>query len=382
MRLQTFILREMGAILAHWERFAATLTPAASHMNSLELRDHAQQILEAIAHDLATPQNEEEQSAKSRGLAPVPFPARETAAQTHAVLRANDGFDIKQLASEYRALRASVLSLWLSASDRPEDPLEDMIRFNEAIDQALAESISHFHSQVEQARNLLFGMLGHDMRSPLQTIQMTAHYLARLNAGEPIDAAARRLMDSGARMRRLLDDLVDFNRTKLGLGVSVDVSDVSLATLCERELEQIRAAYPGVDLTLRVSGDCTGQWDGKRLQQMLCNLVVNAITHGAVGPVQVDVAGTDESVRLAVRNQGAPADTSTLRRLFSPLHRGPGRDRQDGLGLGLYIVEQIAQAHGGTVDAVATGSETVFTVELPKRNMERSGLDQDQLRPQ
>jgi len=98
--------------------------------------------------------------------------------------------------------------------------------------------------------------------------------------------------------------------------------------------------------------------------------------------VQVDVAGTDESVRLAVRNQGAPADTSTLRRLFSPLHRGPGRDRQDGLGLGLYIVEQIAQAHGGTVDAVATGSETVFTVELPKRNMERSGLDQDQLRPQ
>jgi hypothetical protein len=101
----------------------------------------------------------------------------------HAVLRARGGFDINQLAAEYRALRASVLRLWIDAG-QPAPHADDVIRFNEAIDQALAESISFFSVQVDRARNLLLGMLGHDMRSPLQTIQMTAVYLANLNAGE------------------------------------------------------------------------------------------------------------------------------------------------------------------------------------------------------
>jgi signal transduction histidine kinase len=382
MRLGPFILQEMERILVQWERFASNLTPAATHMSPLELRDHAKQILEAIAQDLATPQTAEEQLAKSLGMAPAPFPAYETAAQTHAVLRAMVGFDINQLASEYRALRASALKLWLESPDRPDDPLEDMIRFNEAIDQALAESIDHFSVQVVQARNLLLGMLGHDMRSPLQTIQMTSLYLARLNAGEQIDAAARRLVESGARMQRLLDDLVDFNRTQLGLGVAVEVSDVSLPALCERELEQIRSAHPGADVQMHVTGDCAGQWDGRRLQQVLCNLVVNAITHGDGGPVHVDMVGTDRSVRLVVRNRGTGADTSTLRQLFTPLQRGPGQVCREGLGLGLYIVDEIVRAHGGTVDAAANGTEISFTVGLPKQPTPSSRLRRDEPVPQ
>jgi hypothetical protein len=119
-------------------------------MASLELRDHAQQILEAVAADLSTSQSPEEQAAKSMGLAPVPFPARETAAQTHAVLRAKSGYDIKQLVSEYRALRASVLSMWVDAC-RPAAPnLQDVIGFDEAIDQAVAESVGRFSAQVDQ----------------------------------------------------------------------------------------------------------------------------------------------------------------------------------------------------------------------------------------
>ena len=98
---------------------------------------------------------------------------------------------------------------------------DDVIRFNEAIDQALAESISFFSVQVDQARNLLLGMLGHDMRSPLQTIQMTALYLANLNAGDKVSGAASRLIRSGARMQALLGDMLDFNRTNLGLGINI-----------------------------------------------------------------------------------------------------------------------------------------------------------------
>ena len=139
-----------------------------------------------------------------------------------AVLRsaAKSGFDIKQMVSEYRALRASVLRLAFDAWAPVEAPVDDLIRFNEAIDQALAESVSFFSAHVERSRNLLLGMLGHDMRSPLQAIRMTASFLEALNAGSQVTDAAARLIRSGARMQSLLDGLVDFNRTQLGLGDS------------------------------------------------------------------------------------------------------------------------------------------------------------------
>lgn len=226
VRLAEFILHDMEAIVAQWEAFAATLHPAATGMAPLALRDHAQPILEAVAKDLGTPQTREAQSEKSRGRAPTVAGAPETAAQTHAVLRARDGFDINQLVAEYRALRASVLRLWLDAGALDETGVEDVIRFNEAIDQAVAESVGHFHAQVERTRNLFLGMLGHDMRSPLQTIQATAARLAALNAGDQVSAAAARLIRSGAAMQALLDDLVDFNRARLGLGIRVVPSDL------------------------------------------------------------------------------------------------------------------------------------------------------------
>ena len=258
MRLSDFILRNMESILVKWEAFAATCCPAATSMASLELRDHAKQILEAVAADLSEPQSQDEQAAKSMGLAPEPFPAKETAAQTHAVMRARSGYDIKQLASEYRALRASVLSMWIDACLPVAPHLQDVIRFNEAIDQAVAESIGHFSAQVEQGRNLLLGMVSHDMRSPLQTMQMTAQYLGQLNAGSNVSAAAGRLIRSGAHLQALLDDLVDFNRTNLGLGISVVPSQGDLGAICAEELEQLRAAYPASRLQLRCRGRLPG----------------------------------------------------------------------------------------------------------------------------
>ena len=231
MRLADFILRNMETILGNGKSFAATLLPAAAGMTSLALRDDAKQILEAVAKDLSTPQTKEAQAEKSKGRAPKLTGAPETAAQTHAVLRARSGFDINQLAAEYRALRASVLRLWMDACEPDEISLDDVVRFNEAIDQAIAESIGFFSAQVDQARNLLLGMLGHDMRSPLNTILMTAQYLAALNAGANVSEAASRLIRSGASMKALLDDLIDFNRTTLGLGIKIDLADVDLAAL-------------------------------------------------------------------------------------------------------------------------------------------------------
>ncbi|MEX3859720.1 ATP-binding protein [Paraburkholderia sp. BR10923] len=372
MRLADFISRDIEPILAQWEAFAATLLPAAGKMGSLALRDHAQQILEAIATDLRTSQTREAQREKSLGRAPTLIDATETAAQTHAVLRARGGFNINQLAAEYRALRASVLRLWMDDCQPDAPYLDDIIRFNEAIDQALAESLAFFSTQVDQARNLLLGMLGHDMRSPLQTIQMTASYLSALNAGERVSEAAARLVRSGARMQGLLDDLCDFNRTRLGLGINITPGDVDLADIFNDELDQLRAIHPDRQIELESHGDTHGVWDGPRLQQLLGNLVLNSIRYGARhAPVRVVVTGEEAEVRFEVRNSGPAIEGQLLERIFDPLQRGSDResshDGQGSLGLGLYIASEIANAHGGAIEARSDEEETAFSVRLPRR---------------
>jgi signal transduction histidine kinase len=375
MRLADFIWQNTEALVAEWETFAATLLPAASGMTSLALRDHAKQILEAVAKDLSTPQSKKAQSEKSKGRAPKLLGAPETAAETHAVLRAKSGFDINQLAAEYRALRASVLTSWMDACEPDEIRLDDVVRFNEAIDQAIAESIRFFNDQVEQARNLLLGMLGHDMRSPLNSIMMTSQHLAGLNAGDTVSEAAARLIRSGASMKALLDDLVDFNRTNLGLGIRIAATHVDLADLLAGELEQLRGAHPSRHIELATVGDTRGVWDGLRLQQVLRNLVANAVIHGAAGaPIHVLLAGDEAGITIEVKNSGPTIEREILGQIFDPLKQGLRRRNGDdseaslGLGLGLYIVREIAKAHGGEVKVQSGSGETVFAVCLPRHN--------------
>jgi signal transduction histidine kinase len=371
VRLADFILRDMQAIVLQWERFAST-RGAGPSMGQLELRDHVEGILRAVAKDLSTSQTPEAQISKSMGLAPAP--AVETAAQTHGLMRARSGFDINEMASEYRALRASVLRLWTAACQPAPPNLEDMIRFNEAIDQALAESVSFFSDKVNEARNLLLGTLGHDMRTPLQAILMTATYLGQLNAGEDVSEAAARLISSGARMQGLLDELVEFNRHNLGTGLRVSPTNVDVAKLFADELQELRAAYPGHDFLLQVTGDTEGNWDGPSLQRLLGNLVVNAVKYGATdAPIRVVIAGDDaERIRFEVRNIGPAIEQSTLQRYFEPLQRGEHHehkyDPNAGLGLGLYITREIAKANGGRIEARVDGMEIVFSVFLPRRS--------------
>jgi signal transduction histidine kinase len=375
MRLADFILRDMEPILAQWEAFAATLMPAAASMGTLGLRDHAEQILQAVAKDLRSSQTREAQHEKSLGKAPQLTDATETAAQTHALLRARAGFNINQLAAEYRALRASVLRLWMDdcVPDLPD--LDDIVRFNEAIDQALAESVGFFSAQVDQNRNLLLGMLGHDMRSPLQAIQVTASYLAALNAGDRVSGAASRLIRSGARMQGLLDDLTDFNRSKLGLGINVTPTSVDLAKVFADELDELRAIHPDRQIDLSVRGDTQGVWDGPRLQQLLGNLVTNALKYGTQDtPVSVTVSGDVTHVRIEVSNCGPAIAQSMLERIFDPLMRGAGHqgryERSGSLGLGLYIASEIAKAHHGAIDAWSNDAETLFSVSLPRAKVQ------------
>lgn len=377
MRLSEFILRDMEPIAAQWEAFAATLLPAAGNMDPLALREQIEELLKDVVADLGTSQTRQAQREKSMGLGSgLISPRGETPAQRHGVLRARAGFNVNQLAAEYRALRASVLRLWLDECEPKDTDVDDLIRFNEAIDQALAESVTSFNAQIEQNRNLLLGMLGHDMRSPLQAIRVTASYLAMLTAGEQVSQAAGRLIRSGARMQALLDDLTEFNRTKLGLGVNVRPTNVNLADLLADELDALRAIHPDRQIEFQVSGDAQGNWDGPRVQQLLGNLVLNALRYGAPDtPVRVTVTGDVTHIRIDVSNHGTAIGTATMACIFAPLMRGPQPQKseveQEGsLGLGLYIASEIAKAHHGAIETRSDDTETTFSVSLP-RNPER-----------
>jgi signal transduction histidine kinase len=371
--LPDFIQFEIEAILVEWEAFAAAQLPAAAEMKSLALRDHAKQILQAVARDIRRPQTDEAQTLKSMGRAPLLRDTSETAAETHALLRARSGFDIIQLAAEYRALRASVLRLWKDAGGVSSDEdFNDMMRFNEAIDQALAESISSFSGEVEGERNLLLGMIGHDMRNPLQAIRMTASYLQKLTLGEEVAAAAERLVFSGARLKAMLGDLSDFSRDKLGLGIEVSPLPVDLAEVFLEEVQQLRAAHPARRIELTSSGDLRGVWDAGRMHQVLGNLLSNALKYGKPdSTVEVVLAGIGEEVIFTVTNDGVKIGDDALRALFDPLSRGhhpqTHRDQDGNLGLGLYICRQIALAHHGSIQARSDESQTTFEVRLPKQ---------------
>lgn len=372
MRIARFIHANMETILAEWDAFAATQTPAASTMTAQELRDHARQILQTIALDVSTPQTNDAQEEKSKGHAPVPLDAPDTAAQTHAVLRAQHTFDINQLAAEYRALRASVLRLWAAeCSPEPIHP-DDVLRFNEAIDQALAESISFFSRQVEHSRNLLLGMLSHDLRTPLNAVMLEAQYLGQMEAGAEISETAASLLRSGGAIQAMLDDLLDYNRANLGIGIPVKAADVDLAPIFSAEVEMHRRTNPQSPIELHVHGTTSGQWDGPRLQQVVRNLVSNAIHHGRAGaPVVVTLSGDESAVHFEVKNQGPTIPPFACAHIFEPLVRGTPAagegDSSRGFGLGLYIVREVIKAHGGHVEVRSANGETVFAVDLPRK---------------
>jgi signal transduction histidine kinase len=371
MRLSDFIRSETEAILVEWEAFAASLLPGAQ-MSSLALRDHAAQILEAVALDVATPQTTDAQAEKSKGRAPEAADAGETAAQTHAILRLRSGFGIRHLAAEYRALRASVLRLWAAKCHPEPIHAEDAVRFNEAIDQALAESIDFFTTQDDRNRDLLLGMLSHDMRSPLNSVMLTAQYLGELNAGAEISESAAVIIRGGAAMKALLDDLLDYNRAKLGGGISVTPSDVDLERVFRTEVDLQRHAHPQRRIELHVEGITTGHWDGARLQQVLRNLLSNALQYGREdAPITVSLRGAESVVFFEVKNHGPTIDAAAREDIFEPLRRGPSGKRKDGsranLGLGLFIVREVVKAHGARVEVRSADEETAFAVHLPRR---------------
>lgn len=374
MRLPDFILANLEPILQAWEDFARTIQTPGADLDREGLRDHAEQMLRAIVIDLRTTQTVQEQTDKAQGLAPQNDD--ETPAETHAVTRLMAGFSIDQMVSEYRALRTSVLSQWLDQI-KHGTPLEvdDMNRFHEAIDQALAESIASYSRAVEASRNVFLGILGHDLRTPLGAILLGADMLRRSpTVDERGSRVATQIYTSVQRASQIVGDLLDLTRCQMGPGIPVKRTEVDLAPICERIVEEIRAFHPASNIVFEARAQALGSFDGPRMEQVFSNIISNAVQHGdAQLPITVELATRAETVVFTVRNGGNPISADVLPFIFNPMGRFSQRSAiehgpTEGLGLGLFIASEIVTSHQGLIEVESDlASGTVFSATLPVR---------------
>ncbi|HEX9936226.1 MAG TPA: histidine kinase dimerization/phospho-acceptor domain-containing protein, partial [Longimicrobium sp.] len=262
-RLAEFIGENGEAILAEWEAFARTCTPAAGAMDIVALRDHASEMLTVIATDLETPQDGRAQAEKSKGKAPAENGSAPTAAEEHGAGRAESGFTIEQMVSEYRALRASVIRLWTrSRGELAPGDLEDLTRFNEAVDQSLAESVTRYTQELDESKEMFLAILGHDLRTPLGAVLTSARFM--LDTGElaePHLTLTQRIASSSTRMVNMVGALLDFTRSRLGGGIPIERAPMNMGKAVHDVVDEIAAAHPSRTIEIDARGELQGEWD-------------------------------------------------------------------------------------------------------------------------
>ena len=389
MRLSVFIEQHKESIVQSWENFARTISPPALTMDRTGLRDHVSLILDSIIVDLDTAQTPQEQSQKSWGEAPAPNTPSH--AHAHAADRLASGYTVFQLISEYRAMRASVLRLWAANSPAVMwSDAGDVTRFNEAVDQALAESVMRYASLVESTiqvqkiaevelrqsnrhKDDFLAMLAHELRNPLAPIGTAAQLLVMSPGNEvmvrQVSAIINRQM---SHLTHIVDDLLDVSRITRGL-VELHTEPLDLKLIVSSAVEQAQALIEAChhQLILKLgSTPAFVEGDKTRLVQVLSNLLNNAAKYTPPnGEIVLSLDVREDQVQLAVSDNGsgiAPNLIPHIFELFTQADRTLDR-AQGGLGLGLSLVKNIITLHGGEVGAESEGlgKGSVFTIKLP-----------------
>jgi PAS domain S-box-containing protein len=249
-----------------------------------------------------------------------------------------------------------------------------------AIAHHVASAIVRFGAVAELERAVRFhemftAILGHDLRNPLGAILATAEVGMRREESERTRKTLARIVNSGGRMARMIDQLLDFTRVRVGSGIPLTPKSGDLLPVLRQVIDELRIAHPGWTLDLAADGQLSGFWDEDRLAQVFSNLVANAIQHGVrEHGVRLSADGTGSAVVcISVENAGAIPE-NVLPNLFEPMVTGERRRASShGLGLGLFISRQIVQGHGGTIDVDSSvDAGTRFTVTLPRSTREPS----------
>nr|WP_228531143.1 MULTISPECIES: PAS domain-containing protein [Myxococcaceae] len=229
-------------------------------------------------------------------------------------------------------------------------------------------------AQEAEFRERFIGILGHDLRNPLNAISLSAKTLAR-RAGLPASELrlAQRIDASAHRMGQMISDILDLTRARLAGGIPLHLAPVELHPVCKQVAEELATVHPQRRIHLQLEGDGQGVWDGSRLSQLLSNLLGNALEHSGPDAEVTVRCGESEGgqVLLQVHNPGPPIPNELLPSIFDPFRQAPSLretgTRSSGLGLGLFVVREIARAHGGSVEVHSTREHgTTFRVRLPR----------------
>ena len=224
--------------------------------------------------------------------------------------------------------------------------------------------------EIGEFREQLMGIVGHDLRSPLSAIHMAAQILLRReDLGEQETALVRKITNSASLAARIIDQLLDFTRSRLGGGIPIYPKRFDLNEICRQVIGETELTHPERPLHFDVRGDLNGVWDGDRMYQLLANLVGNAVQHGQPrSAIEVGIDGSDTEIVIEVANRGDPILPAAQEFIFEAFRRGrPADPSRQGIGLGLFIAQQIAAAHGGSIAVTSSASDgTIFRVRLPR----------------
>jgi len=240
-----------------------------------------------------------------------------------------------------------------------------------AIEDVTAErAIAAERERIAEFQHQMLGIVGHDLRNPLSAMVAGIALLDAMIEGTPAVRVVRRLDSSTQRMTRIVEQLLDMTRARLGQGIPIEPRDIDLVALVKSVVDEASLAYPRTRFDLAEVVEVSGRWDPDRLAQVVSNLMGNAAQYGRKeAPVAVRLDKTPATVSITVTNEirDAPIPPDQIAVLFDPYRRSHGSEhRRGGLGLGLYIVAQIVKAHGGSIDVTSTWAGTAFCVVLPR----------------
>ena len=350
-----FLRSQLTPIQKAWEALITARLPMLHVLDRSTLIDHLPEFLVGLAAWI-----EGDEVAGRRGF--------EVLAEGHALQRLGHGIELQVLTTEYQLLRL-VLQTELLKLECTDEVRKLVIRVNEGLDFATTEAVHRYSARRDEVRERFIGILGHDLRNPLSSIVLASAGIAAVPCTHAKHASnASIIQRSAERMQRMIGDVMDFAQAHLGEGIPAKPVACDISALAIEAAHELQLAHPGRDVRVETSGDLRGYWDRDRVIQALSNLIGNAIQHG-VDPIEVLVAEQPDrlSVITRVTNRGPTIDAVHLTQLFQPF--GPNLDdgpRRSGLGLGLFIVQQIAIAHGALCTVTSADGVTSFEIIWPR----------------